>query len=323
MHPQPLFEIGSLKVYPYGLCMAAGIILCFLFLLLTMKLKKFNEEATDKLLIIGVFGTGFGIFMALLVQSIYNYIANPSEGFKLEGMTFLGGLIGGVVSFLGVYFLYMYVIAPAAKRRAEKWANEKVEEGGKPRSKFLITVNKAMQNNMNATITDAMPFIPIGICIAHAFGRLGCFFGGCCYGQEADWGLYCAGSYNKFTGVYTVGPQVVPTQLFEMSFLIILAAVMAFLYFRYKFKYNFSVYAISYGIWRFIIEFFRDDDRGGIAGAALTPSQILSIFMVLAGVGLIFLQMYVLNKHMKHPELQNVEEKANEETCAKPTQGEN
>ena len=35
-------------------------------------------------------------------------------------------------------------------------------------------------------------FIPIGIAIAHAFGRFGCFWGGCCYGQPAAWGLPCS-----------------------------------------------------------------------------------------------------------------------------------
>lgn len=322
MHPQPIFEIGALKVQPYGLCMAVGIILCFVFLLLTMKLKKFNEEATDKLLLIGIFGTGFGIFAAMLVQSIYNYIAHPEKGFTLSGMTFIGGLIGGVVSFLVVYLLYIYVVAPAAKRRAEKWAAEKVEEGGKPRSKFLIIVNKGLQSNMNATLTDAMPFVPIGICIAHAFGRLGCFFGGCCYGMPTDawYGIACAAP-NGVTLPYTV----IPTQLFEMGFLAILAGVMALLYFRFKFNYNFGVYAIAYGIWRFLIEYVRGDERGEMfPGASLYPSQIWSIVMVVLGIAFFFIQKYILSKHMKHPELQKVEaDTSNTETCAKPTQGEN
>lgn len=280
MHPQPIFKIGSLGVYPYGLCMAAGIILCFVFLLLTMKYKKFNGESIDKILIIGVFGTGFGIFAALLFQSVYNYIANPAQDFSLGGMTFIGGLIGGVVSFLAVYFLYIYVVAPRTKI-------------------------KVLQNHMNATLTDALPFIPIGICIAHAFGRLGCFFGGCCYGMPADqipalsWsGIACAAPNG-----YTLSTLVIPTQLFEMGFLFILAGVMALLYFRFKFNYNFGLYAIAYGIWRFLIEYIRDDARGELfPGAALYPSQIWSIVMVVLGIGFFFLQKYVLAKHMKHPE---------------------
>lgn len=302
MHPGALIYFTSDTganapgIYPYGLCMAGGIVLCFIFLLFTMWKKKFNEEATDKILIIGVFGTGFGIFAAMLFQSMYNFIANPEEGFKLGGMTFLGGLIGGVVSFLGVYFLYIYVIAPRTK------------------IKFL-------QNNMNATLTDALPFIPIAICIAHAFGRLGCFFGGCCFGKPiaeiGGWGLPCA-NYTAHTPeeVYYFtdllgeprsisnwsGVLVAPTQLYEMFFLVALAAVMALLYFKFHCNYNFSIYMIAYGIWRFIIEFFRGDVRGQFLGTALYPSQIWSIVMVILGVGYIFLQKYVLAKHMKHPE---------------------
>ena len=269
--------MGSLEVYLYGICMALGIISCFGFLMYTMWKKNFNDEATDKILLIGVFGTGFGILSAALFQGLYNYIDNPAGGFSLSGMTFIGGLIGGVLSFLGVYWLYIYVIAPRTKI-------------------------KLLQNNMNATLTDALPFIPIGIAIAHAFGRLGCFFGGCCYGMEADWGLYCAGSYSN--GIYSQGPKVVPLQLFEMSFLIVLAVVMAVLYFKVKFNYNFGLYAVAYGVWRFCIEFARGDERGQFIGTALSPSQFWSIIMVFVGAGYFFLQYYVLAKHMKHPELQ-------------------
>lgn len=269
--------MGSLEVYLYGICMAAGIIACFGFLMYTMWKKNFNDEATDKILLIGIFGTGFGILSAALFQGLYNYIDNPAGGFNLSGMTFIGGLIGGVVSFLGVYWLYIYVIAPRTKI-------------------------KLLQNNMNGTLTDALPFIPIGISIAHAFGRLGCFFGGCCYGMEAEWGLYCAGSYSN--GIYMQGPKVVPLQLFEMAFLVVLAVVMAVLYFKFRFNYNFGLYAIAYGVWRFGIEFARGDERGQFIGTALSPSQFWSIIMVLVGVGYFFLQYYVLAKHMKHPELQ-------------------
>lgn len=279
MHPEALIYftsdhgVGAPGLYPYGLCMGLGIILCFIFLLVTMWKKKFNEASSDVILIIGVFGTGFGIFAAMLFQSVYNFIANPSAGFHLGGMTFIGGLIGGVVSFLGVYFLYMYVVRPHTKI-------------------------KLLSKPMNATLTDALPFIPIGICIAHAFGRLGCFFAGCCYGVETDawYGIACAAPHS-----HTLPVTVVPTQLFEMIFLIVLASVMAVLYFKLRFNYNFSVYMIAYGIWRFLIEFVRNDSRGELVGSAITPSQFWSILMVILGVGYIFLQKYVLAKHMKHP----------------------
>ena len=168
MHPDPLFTIFGKGVYLYGICLALGIVACFVFLYFTMKKKMFNDASTDMIIFIGIFGTAFGIFAAMLFQSVYNYIGNPSAGFHLSGMTFIGGLIGGVASFLGVYNLYIYVVHP--------------------RTKF-----KWLKPELNATLTDALPFIPIAITIAHAFGRLGCFFGGCCYGKPTDawYGLPC------------------------------------------------------------------------------------------------------------------------------------
>lgn len=274
MYPKPLFEIFGRGIYAYGICMAVGIIACFAFLMLTMKYKKFSEASADSILLIGIFGTGFGLLSGILFQGMYNLI--DTGKFSMDGMTFIGGLIGGVVSFLAVWNIYMYVVRPRAKA---KW----------------------LTAEMNATLTDALPFIPIGIAIAHAFGRLGCFFAGCCYGKEVPWGLHCSSATDIHGIRYTLDVNVMPTQLFEMSFLIVLAVAMAILYFKFKFNYNFAVYSIGYGIWRFIIEFFRDDERGKFIGN-VTPSQFWSIVMVLVGIGYIFAQYYYFSKMMKHPE---------------------
>lgn len=281
MHPEPIFKIFGQGVYLYGVCMAVGIVACFGFLLFAMWKQKFNETSADAVIFIGIFGTGFGIFSAMLFQAFYDFIADPDAGFHLGGMTFIGGLIGGVVSFVGVWNLYMYVVRPRTKI---KWLNAE----------------------MNAGLTDALPFIPIGITIAHALGRFGCFWAGCCYGKPTDawFGLPCAAGYSG---------NVIPTQLFEMFFLLALCAVMAILYFKFKFNYNFALYAIAYGIWRFIIEYFRNDYRGEFIGTALYPSQIWSIVMVIAGIGYVFVQKYFFAKLMKHPELTATEPKSTED----------
>lgn len=281
MHPQALFYIGSQPVYAYGICMAVGIIACFIFLMWAFWYRNFNDEASDKILIIGVCATAFGIFMAMVFQSLYNFIDNPSAGFNLNtSMTFYGGLIGGVVSFVAVWNLYVFVIAPRAK------------------VKFL-------QNNMNASLSDALPIVPIGITIAHAFGRLGCFFGGCCYGAPTDsWiGIACAHGFSEELGMTMDGVKVVPVQLLECIFLFILTAVMVVLYFKFNFNCNFGLYAVAYGVWRFIIEFFRVDNRGSFI-PGLTPSQLWAIVMVLIGIAYFFIYKYWFKRFMKHPELQ-------------------
>ncbi len=270
MYAQPLFTIFGNEVYAYGVCMALGIIACFVLLYVLFARNNMNEDAIESILFIGFFATAFGILSATLFQSFYNYLADPEGGFRIGGMTFIGGLIGGVVSFLTVWNLYMYVIAPRTK------------------IKFL-------KYNGNATLTDALPFIPIGIAIAHSFGRLGCFFAGCCHGMETD----------AWYGVYmpSVGAKVIPTQLFECIFLALLALVMLVLVVKYKFKCNFGIYSISYGVWRFLIEFIRNDDRGAFVDG-LTPSQFWCIIMVLAGIAYFFAYKYLFKNLMKHPELQ-------------------
>lgn len=285
MHPQALFTVFGQPVYAYGICMAVGIIACFAFLMWAFWFRNFNEEASDKIIVIGVLATAFGIFMAMVFQSVYNYIENPSAGFTLNtSMTFYGGLIGGVSSFLIVWNLYVFVIAPRAK-------------------------SKLLSNHMNASLSDALPIIPIGITIAHSFGRLGCFFGGCCYGAETDawYGIAC----QAINGVNT-GVKVIPTQLFECIFLAVLAAVMALLYFKFHFNCNFGVYAVAYGIWRFAIEFARDDHRGDFV-AGLSPSQFWAIVMVVLGIAYFFAYKYFFKRFMKHPELQPSVRKKNDE----------
>jgi phosphatidylglycerol:prolipoprotein diacylglycerol transferase len=50
----------------------------------------------------------------------------------------------------------------------------------------------------------------------------------------------------------------------------------------------FAAYLISYGIARFIIEFFRGDaDRGFVLGGALSTSQAIAGVMVPIGVGIL------------------------------------
>ena len=84
-----------------------------------------------------------------------------------------------------------------------------------------------------------------------------------------------------------------PTQAYEAIFLFALFVVTSILYFKRK-DVNFIVYTIGYGIWRFALEYLRADDRGALI-PGVTPSQFISIILVLIGVGMIVYK--VLKKH--------------------------
>ena len=55
----------------------------------------------------------------------------------------------------------------------------------------------------------------------------------------------------------------------------ILFAVCSYLLLKKQFRHNMTVYLIGYGIFRFLIEFIRGDDRGKLFGL-LSPSQFWS-----------------------------------------------
>ncbi|MBO4541227.1 MAG: prolipoprotein diacylglyceryl transferase [Bacilli bacterium] len=128
---------------------------------------------------------------------------------------------------------------------------------------------------------------PSSISLAHAIGRVGCFLAGCCYGVPTD----------AWYGIQfqTTTTKVVPTNLFEAIFLFALFGVLFFLAVKKHCPYGPSIYLITYGIWRFIIEFFRGDHRGSFI-PGLTPSQAWSIALILLGIGYLIFRLLIRKK---------------------------
>ena len=254
MYPNDLFNIGSIHVDLYSICFIVGILACFIYTYFAMKKSGYSSTAIDTILVIGILAIMMGVFSAALFQAFYNLIAG--NGFTFQGMTFIGGLIGGVITFLGIYFLYVYVINPRLKEK------------------------NFFKSDMNKGVWYLLRIAPVSITLAHAFGRLGCLFAGCCHGHvTTEW----YGIYNA-----EVGAKTIPIQLYEAIFLFGISALMIVLLFVFNFKYNMSLYLVSYGIWRFVIEYFRDDYRGNFI-PGLSPSQFWSIIMVILGVIIFFL----------------------------------
>ena len=230
----------TFAIYWYGVMIAVGILACFATLFLFAKVKKVDTKFTDFCFYNAIFAIAMGLGGAALLQAIYNYIQNPSAGFNLSGgLTFIGGLIGGVAFFLIVYSIV--------------W------------------------RKFNDTLLKIMPIVASCITVAHGFGRIGCFIAGCCYGKPTG---------SNFGCYFDTAQKVHPTQLYETAFLFITFAILTFIAFKYTGKYNMGAYLIAYGIWRFVIEFVRGDDRGEFV-KGISPSQFWAIIMVLLGVAYI------------------------------------
>ena len=67
----------------------------------------------------------------------------------------------------------------------------------------------------------------------------------------------------------------------------ILFGITALLSWKKDYKHNFSIYLVFYGLFRFLIEYIRGDDRGALV-RGISPSQFLSLLMIAIGIGLYF-----------------------------------
>lgn len=119
------------------------------------------------------------------------------------------------------------------------------------------------------------------ICYMHAWGRLGCFLGGCCHGAPTD--LFLGIQFPPESRACQVHGDVPvhPTQLYEMCLLIGLGVATQI---RTTQSHRITVYLIGYGLGRFCIEFLRGDDRGTLAIIpGVSPSQHMAMLFVIAG----------------------------------------
>ena len=226
----------------YTLLIIIGVVLGLLLVFHIGKKFNLKKAYVYDLIILALISIAIGLFSASLFQYIFNLIGGLN---KFEGMTFYGGLIGGAAIFIVGFFLFV--------KRVDK---------------------------DNAYFMDCLVIAPVIITLCHAFGRIGCFCAGCCYGIESDSFLAV-----MFPGMHH---KVLPTQLFESFYLFLLTGILYLLTVKYKNKYTMPIYMISYGVWRFLIEFIRGDDRGGFI-FNLSPAQFISIFLVVGGILLFFI----------------------------------
>ncbi len=245
MYPYELF----LNMNLYSICFLVAVLFALFFVNFAIEKKGFSSGLQRLVLICGFLAVVAGLGGAILFQAFYNFMATGEFVLESAGMTFFGGLIVGVVVFVLVWFLLGKVLC-----------KDKTE----PIRRFPDMLDVA---------AACMP-------IAHGFGRLGCFFAGCCHGAETD-AWYGVNMYTP-----TGWKRVVPVQLFEAIFLFALGAILLLLFFarrREKRLPLMSFYAFFYGIWRYVIEFFRADDRGSTVVSFMTPSQLVSVCLILFG----------------------------------------
>ncbi len=141
-------------------------------------------------------------------------------------------------------------------------------------------------------IWDYLDIYAVVLPLGHAFGRVGCFFAGCCYGVQVPGGY----TYTETLGTTPLGVPLLPIQLIESACLLIVFVVQTLVFFLKPCakKLSTEIYLIAYPILRFILEFFRGDKERG--KFIFSTSQWISCAILVLSVIFIMRDIYKRKK---------------------------
>jgi phosphatidylglycerol---prolipoprotein diacylglyceryl transferase len=251
MYPR-LLELGPITVYTYGVLLAAAYLLGLKLAMVRAERRGLDSARVLDLGIYIIIAALIGAKLLLLVTDFRSFRADPRELLTLarSGGVFYGGLI------LAVAVALWYI------RRS-----------GLP------------------LWTTCDVFAP-GIALGHVIGRFGCFFAGCCYGRPTTvpWAITFHDPFAAANVGTPLNIPLHPTQLYEAGAeLLILGVLLASERKGRPFPgRTFWLYILLYAASRFVIEFFRGDERGAVG--IFSTSQFISILLApLAVVMLVYL----------------------------------
>ena len=262
MHPR-LLELpwaiphfGTITVYTYGVLLAAAYLLGLQFALKRAKARHLDSTRVMDLGIYVIISALVGAKLLLLFTDFQTFKNNPAELLNLlrEGGVFYGGLI------LAVSVALWYI-----------------KRVGLP------------------LWTTCDVFAP-GIALGHVIGRFGCFFAGCCFGKETTvpWAITFTDPFAAANVGTPLNKPLHPTQLYEAGAeLLILIFLLTTEKWGRKFAgRTFWLYMLLYSVSRYVIEFYRGDERGTVG--PLSTSQFVSVILAPLAIGmLIYLGRWV------------------------------
>jgi phosphatidylglycerol---prolipoprotein diacylglyceryl transferase len=256
---------GPIYFYTYGLCMAVALgFSIYLFArdagkYIAPKVGITYQQGFQKAFDLGV----YVIVCSLLGARIFYVLENHSEfenGHWMDavkiwqgGLVFYGGLFGAIaVSWFWI--------------RVEKWP-------------------------FSYTFDLVAPYILLG----HAVGRVGCFLNGCCYGNVSDvhQGIFDLAHGWIFPGGEDQLPHL-PTQLWELIGDLALFFLLLWVR-RWTIRYTWltiSLYGLTYGLLRFIIEIWRLDRSVHFLITFRSASQATSGILVVLSLAAILWTLF-------------------------------
>ncbi|MBN1595292.1 prolipoprotein diacylglyceryl transferase [candidate division FCPU426 bacterium] len=243
-----LFSIGPLTLRSYGFFVALGFALA---IYLAWRQAKKEGIDPDHFLDMSLWVVISGIVGARLMYVLVSwdeFVAEPLAVFKIWE--------GGLVFYGGFIAAVLAAVFFCRQHRLPIWK----------------------------VLDASAPYAALG----HAFGRIGCFFNGCCYGLvHPVFGVV-------FPNLQDNLPRI-PTQLLESLGNALLFLALLFLKRRRRFDGQvFWAYILLYACLRFFLEFLRGDEiRGNVFFPWLHTSQLIALLGMFLSAGVMW---YVARK---------------------------
>jgi phosphatidylglycerol:prolipoprotein diacylglycerol transferase len=241
--------VGQLTLYTYGVLLAAAYLLGLKLAMVRAKQRGLDDNRVLDLGIYIIISALIGAKLLLLVTDFGTFAADPRE---LVTLLRSGGVFyGGLILAVAVALVY-------------------IQRVGLP------------------LWTTCDVFAP-GIALGHV---VGCLFAGCCYGKPTTkaWGITFTDPFAAANVGTPLNQPLHPTQLYEAGAELLILGVLLWTERRGRpfAGRTFWLYMLLYAISRFIIEFFRGDERGMVF--VFSTSQFISLLLApLALVMLVYL----------------------------------
>lgn len=251
------FELFGFQIHWYGIMVAAGFLASLAVLQYKRAYAHMTSDQVFDLSIIVVVGGVVGARIAYVIQFYQQFQGNFLKVFRIDQ----GGLV-----FYGGFILAALVIF------------------------WYIRRHKLCMPRILDICAPAMA-------IGHAFGRVGCFIQGCCFGMPCrSFGVvYPPGTApairypdtgSVFLNMKIYGQAVasslplLPVQLLEAAGNLLIGLTLLFLFRKIRRTgWIAAFYFISYGVLRFVLECFRGDHTDRILG--MTRAQLIGLFIMI------------------------------------------
>lgn len=241
MHPI-LFNAGPITIYSYGVLLAGAYLAGLWLAVRRARAAGIDGNRIMDLLIWVIIAALVGAKALLFIVDFEHFTSSWEEFTTLlrSGGVFYGGLIAAI----------------------------------------LVTIYQLRKHRL-ALWPSADLFAP-GIALGYMVGRLGCLMAGCCYGKptEVAWAITFTDPAANFNVGTPLNIALHPTQLYESAAGLVLLVAMLLIEKRpgaFAGR-TFWSFAFGYSVLRFIIEFYRGDDRG-LVFDMLSTSQFISVVL--------------------------------------------